>query len=143
MAPMPAKKHDDDPVQISATMWDNPYVKGLIWAIVGATTVATSAVGGYALAVDKEYAKKTDLADVKAEMVAQVGRQEVANLRLEKKVEFQADQNRKLNLQDQLFKFDMTPEKQKTQTERALAAKYRQEIVEMTERWKSTATPLK
>ena len=136
------RKPTGDPVQMNARLWDNPYIKGLVWFVgvviaVGSTTLSAAAW------VESRYAKTEEVQAVRTDVVAQAKQVDVSTKQLEVKIEYQADQNRKRTLEDALFKFDLTPEKQKTQTDRALAAKYQQEIREMNARWNQRGMPLK
>jgi hypothetical protein len=136
MAPMA------DPLQMSARLWDNPYIKGLTW-FVGVMVMVATATYSAAEAVDRKYAKAAEVEQVKAEVVAQATKQEVAQKALITQIEYQADLNRKRALEDQLFRIDMTPEKAKTQTDRALGAKYKQELNDLNDRWNRAGKPLK
>jgi hypothetical protein len=142
MPVMPAKKTPGDGVQISARLWDNPYVKGLVW-FAGITFALVSSAISSATWVESRYAKTEEVQAVKNEVLAQASRADQANKKLQLQMEYQSDRNRKRSLEDQLFKFEMTPERQKTQTDRALSTKYKQEIQEMNDRWNKIGMPLK
>jgi|OpeIllAssembly_1097287.scaffolds.fasta_scaffold56284_2 hypothetical protein len=131
-----------DDLQTSARLWDNPYVKGLVWFFGIAVGLVTSAFGAVE-AFDRKYAKNDAVEQVKGEVVAQAKKQDDAQKALLLQIEYQADQNRKRTLEDQLFRIDMTPEKAKTQTDRALGAKYKQELNDLNDRWNRAGKPLK
>jgi hypothetical protein len=133
---------DDPTLQTSAKLWDNPYVKGLVWFVGIAITIGTATLGG-ASAFDSRYAKADKVSEVEAMVVAQAKQSDAATKQLEKKIEYQADQNRKRSLEDTLFKINVTPDKQRTPVDNALKAKYEQEIREMNQRWNAMGMPLK
>lgn len=136
------RKPIGDPLHSSARLWDNPYIKGLTWFVGIAFLIVSSTISG-ATWIESRYAKTDEVAAVRGEVLAQAGKIDASNKNLQLQIEYQSDRNRKRNLEDALFKYDMTPEKQRTQTDRALAAKYRQEIIEMNDRWNKLGMPLK
>lgn len=138
MAPMPPKNI----LQTSAKAQRNPYITGLIWFTGICAVVITSTLGG-AAAFDLRYAKQEKMAAVETMVIAQAAQQAAANKQLELKMEYQSDLNRKRNLEDHIFRFNMTPDKQKSQTDRAIVMKYEKEIDEMNRRWRQQGMPLK
>ena len=107
---------------------DNPYVKGLIWFVGTMIGVVVGTVSANTY-LDSRY------------MLAAEGTKQFASTQMQ--IEFSSDKNRKLYIEDQLFKLDQIPESKKTSSERAQASKYKRELDSLNSEWTLKGKPLK
>ena len=116
-------------------MQANPTINALVWlgGIVG--TVVVASVGG-AFAADARYVKKEEV-----QAVAQ--QTDKATKELKEQIEYNADVNRKRQLEDNIFKYNLIPEKQRTQADKAMAERYKQERQDLIEQWQRQGKPLR
>ena len=116
-------------------MKTNPTINALVWlgGIIGAVVVFTV---GAAFGADSRYMLKTE--GLQAIQVAAASAAETRKL-----IEYQADSNRKKQLEDNIFMYNLKPEKQKTQGDRAMVERYKLERQDMMDRWQREGRPLK
>lgn len=116
-------------------MQTNPTINALVWLGGIVITVVTVSVGG-AFAADERYVKKEE-----AIVAVQQAKQEAAETR--KLIEYQSDLNRKRQLEDNIFQYNLKPEKSKTQADRAMVERYKLERQDLIDRWQREGKPLK
>lgn len=113
----------------------NPTINALVWLGGILITVITVSIGG-AFAADERYMKKEEA--VKAIEAANKEAKETRKL-----IEYQADVNRKRQLEDNIFQYNLKPDKQKTQADKAMAERHKQERQDLMDRWQREGMPLK
>lgn len=116
-------------------LMDNPMVKGLVWFVSITSGIAIVSVGA-AFGMDERYSKKEDVAAVQVQ--ADKNAKETRKL-----IEYQADLNRKRQIEDNLFQYNLKPDKQKTQADKAMAERYKLERQDLIDRWQREGQPLK
>lgn len=122
-------------MRIVERMQSNPTINALVWLGGILITVVTVSMGG-AYAADDRYMKKDEA--LKAIQVQQQQAEETRKL-----IEYQADVNRKRQLEDNIFMYNLKPERQRSQADRAMAERYKTERQDLIERWQREGKPLK
>jgi hypothetical protein len=113
----------------------NPTVNALVWLGGIVLAVVTASIGG-AFAADERYMRKDE-----AMVALKAANEEAKTTR--KLIEYQADVNRKRQLEDNIFQYNLKPDKQKTQADRAMAERYKLERQDLIDRWQREGMPLK
>jgi alcohol dehydrogenase class IV len=116
-------------------LMNNPTIKGLAWFVSITSGIAVVSVGA-AFGMDERYSLKTDVVAVQVQ--ADKNARDTRKL-----IEYQADLNRKRQIEDNLFQYNLKQDKQKTQADRAMAERYKQERQDLIERWMREGQPLK
>ena len=122
-------------MRILEKMQTNPTINALVWLGGIVLTVVGASIGG-AFAADERYMKKEE-----ALIAIKAANDEAKATR--KLIEYQADVNRKRQLEDNIFQYNLKPDKQKTQADKAMAERYKQERQDLMERWQREGMPLK
>jgi len=122
-------------MKILERIQSNPTVNALVWLGGIVIAVVTASIGG-AFAADERYMKKEE-----ALSAMRVANEEAKETR--KLIEYQADVNRKRQLEDNIFQYNLKPDKAKTQADRAMAERYKLERQDLIDRWQREGKPLK
>lgn len=113
----------------------NPTINALVWLGSIVFTITAASVGG-AFAADARYMKREE-----AELALAAQDKQAKETR--KLIEYQADLNRKRQIEDNIFQYNLKPDKAKTQADRAMAERYKLERQDLIDRWSREGMPLK
>lgn len=120
-------------------------MKATLW-ILGIIAACVSTALGAWLFVDDRYQHKLDadaqLAQMKADNSRIVAAQDARVDGIKVEVAWQTDRQEKRRIEDNLFKLEQIAPQRLTDNERALMAKYRRDLRQLTDYWNQRGRPL-